>query len=284
MLPGVERAGQGVNVRVWAVANQKGGVGKTTTVVALGGLLAQRGHRVLLIDLDPHGSLTSYFRHEVDAQALSAFDMFRTEPRPTAERLRQAILPTSLENVHLMPAATPLATAERQLAGQEGMGLRVARALALLWDDFDFVIIDTPPVLGVLMVNALAACEQLVVPVQTEFLALKGLERMLNTIGMVRRSLKREFPHTIVPTLFDRRTQASVSSLRVLRQTHGDDLWSSLVPVDTRLRDASRAGQPPCVYDPASRGARAYEHLLDFLLNNRSVRTAPDVSGAQAAG
>lgn len=265
-------------MRVWAVANQKGGVGKTTTVVALGGLLASRGHRVLLVDLDPHGSLTSYFKHDMDTLSLSAFDLFRSEPKPTPERIRAAILPSTVKNLDVLPAATALATTERQLLGQEGMGLRVSRGLAMLWDSYDYVIIDTPPVLGVLMINALAACERLILPVQTEFLALKGLERMLGTIQMVHRSLKRDFPHTIVPTLFDRRTQASVATLRTLRQTYEEELWHSFIPVDTRLRDASKDGRPPCDYDPESRAARAYAHLLDYLLTSHDRRVVNDTA------
>lgn len=269
-------------MRVWAVANQKGGVGKTTTVVSLGGLLASKGNRVLLLDLDPHGSLTAYFRFDMDTLALSAFDLFRSEPKPTVDRLRAAILKTSVSNLDLMPAATALATTERQLVGQEGMGLRVSRGLALLWDEYDYVIIDTPPVLGVLMINALAACERLVLPVQTEFLALKGLERMLGTIRMVHRSLKRDFPHLIVPTLFDRRTQASVATLRTLRQTYGDELWNSFIPVDTRLRDASKEGRPSCEYDPETRAARAYVHLLDYLLHNDDKQSGQGAVRTQA--
>src|SRR5690606_13023507 len=118
-----------------------------------------------------------------------------------------------------------LATVERRASAIEGMGLRLSRALTLLWDDFDYALIDTPPVLGALMINALAACEQLVIPVQTEFLALKGLERMLRTLDMVSRSRGKVLPHLIVPTLFDRRTQASVSSLRLLRNTYREPMW-----------------------------------------------------------
>ena len=118
------------------------------------------------------------------------------------------------------------------------------------------------------MVNALAACEQLVVPVQTEFLALKGLERMLHTLHMILKSRRISLPYTIVPTMYDMRTRASQDSLKLLRETYQDRLWNSLIPIDTRLRDASRAGIPPAVFDPKGRAVTAYGKLLEHLLND----------------
>ena len=146
------------------------------------------------------------------------------------------------------------------------LGLVIAKSLAQLWEKFDHAIIDSPPLLGVLMVNALAASQQLVIPVQTEFLAVKGLERMVSTLNMVNRSRKQPLPYTIVPTLFDRRTQASLSTLRVLRIAYPEHLWQAYVPVDTRLRDASRAGLTPSQFDGNSRGVIAYRALLKHLL------------------
>ena len=142
----------------------------------------------------------------------------------------------------------------------------ISRALAQLWNDYQFVIIDSPPLLGVSMINALAACEQLVIPVQTEFLALKGLERMVHTLDMVNRSRKQALPYTIVPTLFDRRTQASLSTLRVLRRDYADHLWQAFVPIDTKLRDASLAGLVPSRHEANGRGVLAYRALLRYLL------------------
>lgn len=257
-------------MRVWAVANQKGGVGKTTTAVALGGLLAQTGQRVLLLDLDPHGSMTSYFRFDPDSLQKSSFNLFASD-EISANELRSLLLETGCENLALLPSSMALATVERQVAA-EGMGLKVSRALAKLWDDYDYVLIDSPPVLGALMINALAAAEHLLVPVQTEFLALKGLERMMRTITMVTRSLKKDLQYTIIPTLFDRRTQASIGALRSLRNTYQSNTWASMIPVDTRFRDASKAGQAPSEHDPQARGVGAYRALLKFLLNQQEQR------------
>lgn len=253
-------------MHIWAVANQKGGVGKTTTTVALGGLLADSGARVLLLDLDPQGSLTTYFGHNPEALQHSSFDLFQTQSAVSYDGLQQTIQATGQDNLKLLPATTSLATLERRVTTQEGMGLAVSRSLALLWEDYDYVLIDSPPTLGVLLINALAACELILIPVQTEFLAIKGLERMLHTLSMVTRSRQKALRHVLIPTLFDRRTQAGVLSLRRLRGTYPEEIWRSVVPVDTRLRDASSRGITPSSLDPNSRGVRAYALLLKNLL------------------
>lgn len=253
-------------MRVWAVANQKGGVGKTTTAVALAGLLAEAGRRVVVVDLDPHGSMTSYFGHDPDSLEQSVFDLFQ-HPQGIPDGATQSLLlPTSHERLSLLPSSTILATLERQMPGRTGFGLVISKALAQLWQDFDHAIIDSPPLLGVLMVNALAASQLLVTPVQTEFLALKGLERMVGTLAMVNRSRQQALPYCIVPTLFDRRTQASIGALKLLRATYAETLWPAFIPIDTRLRDASRAGLTPSQFDANSRAVMAYRALLKHLL------------------
>lgn len=255
-------------MRVWAVANQKGGVGKTTTVVSMAGLLAEVGYRVLLIDLDPHGSLTSYFRFDPDEIERSVYDLFE-QTEFTESQVKSLILRSSHESIDLMPASTALATLERKAVGKEGLGLQVAKALRHVRDSYDYVLIDSPPVLGVLMVNALAACNHLLVPVQTEFLALKGLERMVRTIEMVNRARKNKLEFTIIPTFYDRRTQASVNSLRELHKRYPDWVSNAVVPVDTKFRNASIKGLVPSSLDAGSRGVHAYARLLRSLLEQR---------------
>lgn len=252
------------------MANQKGGVGKTTTVVALGGLLAARGARVLLLDLDPQGSLTSYFGLNADGLAHSTFDLFADGAAPERAQLLEGLVPVGEGAVRLFPASPALATVERRAPARDGVGMRVSRALAALWDDFDYALLDTPPVLGALMINALAAAEQLILPVQCEFLAVKGLERMLRTLEMLGRSTGRPLPYLIVPTMFDRRTQACVGTLRALRGQYPERIWAGFIPIDTRFRDASRAGKLPSQFDPGSRGVEAYASLLKWLLAARA--------------
>lgn len=265
-------------MKVWAVANQKGGVGKTTTTVALAGLLADAGRRVLVVDLDPHGSLTSYFGYDPDDLELSCYDLFMQNARMPPQLPRQMLLNTSHNQIKLLPSSTAVSVLERQSMGQDGYGLVIGKALGYLQNDFDFAILDNPPLLGILMVNALAASDQLIIPVQTEFLALKGLERMVSTLRMVNRSRKQPLPFTVVPTMFDQRTLASLSTLRFLRDEYADDLWQAYVPVDTKLRDASRAGVVPSVLDNSTHGVVAYRALLRHLLKRSMGQQAQGVA------
>lgn len=261
-------------MQVISIANQKGGVGKTTTSVALGGIAASLGYRVLLLDIDPHGSMSSYFGLDPDLQQRSTYSLFQERKELTREGIARLIHATQYENLFLIPSATALATLERQAIGQDGMGLVLSKTLSFIAEDFDFVVIDAPPLLGVLMINALAACQYLLIPCQTEFLAMKGLERMVNTLNMMSRSRKKALQYSIVPVMFDRRTQASVTTLRTIRNTYMQDVWPGHIPVDTRLRDASKAGVPPHLFDPESRGVEAYKSLFKFV----SQRLAREVA------
>lgn len=252
-------------MHIWTVANQKGGVGKTTTSVALGGLAAEEGLRVLLIDLDPHGSLSCYFRFNPDYQTTGAYNLFQSKNALSSEFVTAQIAATSNERLHILPASTSLATLERQSIKNDGMGLVLSKSLAHIWDAYDLAILDCPPQLGVLMINALAACQHLIIPVQTEFLALKGLERILHTLKMMGRSRHKELPFSIVPTMFDRRTQASVNSLRAIRHSYGELVWKGKIPIDTKFRDASKAGVPPHQYSPQTHGVDAYRRLLNHM-------------------
>ena len=265
-------------MRIWAVANQKGGVGKTTTVVALGGLLAEAGHRVLIVDMDPHGSVTTYFGHDPDTLSHSLYDLFQHKGKVPRDLPAQLVLETVHERLHLLPASSALATLERKSVGVEGMGLVLSRSLATLWDDYDYVLLDNSPSLGVLMINALAAAQHLLVPVQTEFLALKGLDRMLHTLEMVMKSQRNRLNYTIIPTMYDRRTQASVQSLNQLRKSYGKELWRFAIPVDTRFRDASQKGVVPSALSRDSQGIRAYRRLLSDLLEELGS-ASPETAG-----
>lgn len=264
-------------MKVWTIANQKGGVGKTTTAVSLGGLLAAWGYRTLLVDIDPHGSLTSYFRYDPDVLEESAFSLFKAVVEKRHIDPASLICETGTAGLDLLPASVALATLDRQAGRLEGMGLILKRALDKLSDQYDYILIDCPPMLGVLMVNALAACEYLIIPVQTEFLALKGLERMLNTLKMVLKARKTDLAYIIVPTFFDKRTRASISSLRTLRKNWPNELWDGVIPIDTLFREASLAGLPPAMFDPRARGVAAYTDLLETL---QHINQPPSRAGA----
>lgn len=250
---------------MWTVANQKGGVGKTTTTVTLGGLLAQQNKRVLLIDTDPHASLSYYFGIDSEELTKSTYDIFVHSGAMTTDLVLDCLCPTKLDTLFVLPATMNLATLDRKLGAQSGMGLVLTKALKAVEDEFDYVLIDCPPVLGVLMVNALAACDKIVVPVQTEFLALKGLDRMMHTLEIMSKSLKKVFEALIVPTMFDKRINAAIEAHKSLRNDYGDSIWKSTIPVDTRFREASQAQSPISLFAPKSRGAYAYTKLLTYL-------------------
>lgn len=250
---------------VWTVANQKGGVGKTTTTVTLGGLLAQGGHRVLLIDTDPHASLSYYFGVDSEELSVSAYDVFTAGKKLSKDLVMDCLCPSKLDSLYILPATMTLATLDRQMGLKNGMGLILKKALSLVADEFDYVLLDCPPVLGVLMVNALAACDRIIVPVQTEFLALKGLDRMMHTLEIMAKSKKHNYAYTIVPTMYDKRVNSAAEAYSVLKRDYQDKVWAGVIPVDTRFREASQAQSPPSVFCPKSRAVYAYQSLLTHL-------------------
>lgn len=255
---------------IWAIANQKGGVGKTTSVVTLAGCLSRLGKRVLLIDTDPHASLTSYMGFDSDSLLGTLFELFMA-PRLSRGIVQKLTLKTQFENISILPGAISLATLDKTMGNKEGLGLILTRALSMVEDLYDYVLIDSPPVLGVMMVNAIAASDRVIVPVQTEFLAEKGLERMIKTFTLMQKSRPGGFKHTIVPTMFDRRTKASMVSLESIKDTYGNHVWVNVIPVDTKFRDASQMHIPLSILSPDSRGSVAYMSLLHYLDSQQSA-------------
>ena len=247
---------------ILAIANQKGGVGKTTTTATLGGLLSAQGYRCLMIDLDPHGSLSAYFGIDPETVEHSVYDLFQQLAQGQPPDAGVAIQASAFERLDVLPASTALATLEKQFGGRNGMGLVVRRALQAIEPPYDYVLIDCPPMLGMLMINALAACGQLVIPVQTEYLAIKGLQRMLRTLKMIEQSLRASLRFHILPTLYDQRTRASRECLQQLQAAHGEHLTDTVIPVDTKFRDASHAGKPASLMFPATHGVKAYGRFL----------------------
>lgn len=251
-------------MHVWAIANQKGGVGKTTTTLCLARGLAEAGHRVLLVDLDPHASLSHAFGVPVDPPPRGAYELF-TEP---AAMLASLAKPTGVDGLRLCAAQPALATLERRSASQSGLGLALGRALHAARDGWDYALLDCPPTLGLLMVNALAAADRLIAPTQTDPLALHGLRDMLRTARMVERSRRRPLPRSILPTLHDRRTRSGMQCLQELRETWGEQVCPDPIPLDTRLRDATAIATAPPLQ---TRGADAYREALQWLLDPISM-------------
>ena len=267
---------------VFAVTNQKGGVGKTTTTVSLAAALARRGHRVLLVDIDPQANATSS-AGVVDGAPLPAGAEHEVggvyaaliEERPLVDLAVETVTP----GLSLIPSSPELAGAEVELTAVTAREYRLKRALEALRDSYDFVIIDCPPSLGLLTVNALAAADEVIIPVQTEYLALEGLSHLIQTIELVRASLNPTLRvRGIVLTMFDARTNLARQVEAEVRE-HFDNTFHAVIPRSVRLSEAPSHGQPIQSYDPLSAGARAYEALADELLEQLQTPTAGGTHG-----
>ena len=220
-----------------------------------------------MIDTDPHASLSYYFGIDAEATSHSVYDIFIQSNALSADNVMDCLCPTKLDNLYVLPATMALATLDRTMGSEQGMGLVLKKALAKIADEFDVAIIDCPPVLGVLMVNALAACDKVIVPTQTEYLALKGLDRMIRTMEIMGRSLNKSFDTVIIPTMFDKRTNAALASRKRLIDDYGERVWEGVIPVDTHFRDASLVQLPISAAYPKTRGVSAYAKLLAVLEN-----------------
>lgn len=257
-------------MKVWTIVNQKGGVGKTTSAVSIAGCLSQMGYKVLLADLDPHASLTHYLGYDSESLAVNLFDVFMSSHDCASfdNALNKAILSTSIKQVNLLPAHMALATLDRTLGEQAGKGLIVKKIAKRLDQQYDFMIVDCPPVLGVLMVNALVAAQKVILPTQTEHLALQGLDKMITTICLMKKNVDEDLTYLVVPTLFDRRVKACLTAFAFMREKYASNIWKGYIPVDTKFRDASAAGLPINQIAPKARGSFAYEKLVNKLLQN----------------
>jgi chromosome partitioning protein len=254
---------------LYAFANQKGGVGKTTTAVNIGGYLAWQGRRVLLIDLDPQGNASASVGVERFSLPASVYDVFTA-----GVTLREIITPTPLERLFLAASAPVLASAEIELANASGREFILRDALARLRDDFDHILIDCPPSLGILTVNALTAADSVVVPVQCEYLALEGLAQLMQTITLVRENLNPRLQlFGLVMTMFDPRARLSTQVIQEVRAHFPGELFETYIPRNVRVAEAPSFGEPLVKFDIHSRGAEAYEKLTnEFLM--REARLA----------
>jgi len=244
-------------VRVTACTNQKGGVGKTTTVVNLAAYLALSGTPTLVIDLDPQGNATSGLGVDRRALTLSVYDAL-IDRAPLSE----LIVGTSVPGLDLLPSAPALSGAEVELVGISAREHRLAASLGELKGEYERVLIDCPPSLGLLTVNALTAADGVLIPIQTEYYALEGLSQLVNTIRLVRESLNPRLEvEGVVLTMYDGRTRLSVQVAAEVRRHMNGMVYDSVVPRTVRLSEAPSHGLPIALYDPTSRGALAYGSL-----------------------
>lgn len=262
---------------VIACANQKGGVGKTTTVVNLGSYLARAGCRVLIVDLDPQGNASS-------GVGLGSQDVERSiYPALVGNgSLRDRIEPALIEGLSIVPSSRDLAGAEVELVALLGRERRLARALSTIRTDFDYVLLDCPPSLGLLTVNALTAADSVLIPIQCEYYALEGLGQLLATVDLVRAHLNPDLTiKGVVLTMFDARTTLSSDVGTEVRKHLGDQVFQTQIPRSIRLAEAPSYGRPISEYSPASRGAQAYAALADELLVRDGMLPPASIAAAQ---
>ncbi len=260
-------------MRIVALANQKGGVGKTTTAVNLGAALAELGHRILLIDLDPQANATSSFGLQ-GADETSLYD-----PLLGGASITEKILPTRRDSLFIVPADIDLAGAEVEIARMPNHLTRLAETLKPLRDDstFDFVLLDCPPSLGILMSNALAAADEILTPIQCEYFALEGLVKIVRLVEQVRDSgaNRRLEIGGIVMTMFDRRTNLSAQVVAEVREHFAERVYETVIPRSVRLSEAPSFGKSILEYDPNGAAATAYRALArEFIRRHLSSATA----------
>lgn len=240
--------------RIIAVANQKGGVGKTTTSINVSACLAEMGYRTLVVDLDPQGNASSGVGVETRGIETSMYDVLLHDAP-----MEDCIEPASLKNLFVAPSNLDLAGAEIELVPAMAREHRLKKAVDSVLDEFDFVIIDCPPSLGLLTVNALVAAREVMVPIQCEYYALEGLGQLLRNVDLVKRNLNPGLEvSTIVCTMFDSKTKLSNEVVAEVREHFGDKVCQTVIPRNVRLSEAPSHHQPINVYDPSSKGAVAY--------------------------
>jgi chromosome partitioning protein len=248
--------------RIISVANQKGGVGKTTTAVNLGASLAAAEKTTLVIDVDPQANATSGLGIDPDSFGPSSYDALIGEV-PASE----AIVPTELDYLDLLPADRDLAGAEIELVDDEHRERRLRDALEPIRDDYEYLIIDCPPSLGILTLNALCAADAVIVPLQCEYYALEGLTRLMETIGTIRRELNHVLElDGVLLTMFDARTSLSAEVAREVRENFEGHVFDTVIPRNVRLSESPSFGKPAILYDIRSRGSERYlEFAREYL-------------------
>jgi chromosome partitioning protein len=253
--------------RIIAFTNQKGGVGKTTSTVNTGVILARRGFRVLLVDLDPQGNSTSSVGIDKNDMSSTTVNVL-LDNQPVAECVIQDVRP----GLDVLPATPILATAEVELVGIPHREHILARALQMVGESYDLALIDCPPSLGLLTVNALTASHSIVIPIQSEFLALEGVGQLLQTVDLVKRHLNPSLDVLgVLMTMYDGRTRLSGHVVQEVRKYFSERVFDTIVPRSVRLAEAPSYGQAIVEYDPASRGSDAYEAFATEFTNRLGI-------------
>jgi chromosome partitioning protein len=245
-----------------AVFNQKGGVGKTTTVINLSACLATRGKRILMIDIDPQGNTTSGIGIDKNAIQYSIYDALINGIDP-----QKCIVETNQENLYLIPSSVELAGAEIELTTLNERELKLKDCINSISDQFDFVFIDCPPSLGLLSINALSAVDSVLIPIQCEYFALEGVSQLMNTIKLVKKGLNPELEvEGVVMSMFDGRTNLSIQVVDEVKKYFRGKVYTTMIPRNVRLAEAPSFGLSIIQYDEKSKGAEAYGELAEEFI------------------
>jgi chromosome partitioning protein len=250
-----------------AIVNQKGGVGKSTTAVSLGAALAELDQRILVIDMDPQGNASTGLGIDPGQRKVGTYQIL-SHGAPAGA----SIHPTAVEGVSAIPSTIDLAGAEIELVGQFSREMRLRRAIETVVGDYDLVLLDCPPSLGLLTINALTAADELLVPIQCEYYALEGLGQLLRNVRLVQQNLNPRLRLTgIVLTMYDSRTKLSEQVVEEVRRYFGKRVYDTIIPRTVRLSEAPGFGKPITAYDPRSKGAKAYRRLAEEVLGRETV-------------
>ncbi|MCY0875456.1 MAG: AAA family ATPase [Firmicutes bacterium] len=250
--------------RVMAVANQKGGVGKTTTSVNLGACLAELGKKVLLIDIDPQGNTTSGLGINKADVRYCIYDVLINEINAV-----EAVLPTSVPNLSIIPATIQLAGAEIELVPTISREVRLRRAIISVRQSYDYILMDCPPSLGLLTINALTSADSVVIPIQCEYYALEGLSQLLSTIRLVQKHLNTTLEiEGVVLTMLDARTNLGIQVIEDVKKYFREKVYQTIIPRNVRLSEAPSHGKPIIQYDSRSRGAEVYLDLAKEVIGS----------------